>query len=224
MKTMKSNLKLSNCDAFVSATVRDLNMNNHKYKSHPQTSFYCIVFLSLLLLTGCISTSPVTVTHTEYIPPITDAGQECVRTIKNEHVSCKERIALETKVCQDKAYVLAQSQHSQALIDYTYRLAEENKQRVVQEQNRQIQGAKEQKSYDDCILRNKRRAAMDEQAKQLWYINGRKGPMPYRSVGENCYNIPKPSYYNNQNNYATYKPLVYHNYPNNYGTYIENHF
>lgn len=207
-------------DAFIGAVITDLNIKNHKYISHSQTCFYCIVFLCFLVLTGCASKAPINVTHTEYIPPITDAGQECVRTIENEHVLCKERIALETKVCQDKAYALAQSQYSQALIDYTFRLKEEKKNRAVQEHNRQMQEAKEQKRYDECILRNKKRAAMGEQAKQHWRMNGRKGPMPYISGDENCYNIPKPAYYNNQNNYGSYNPLVQNYSQNNYGTYI----
>jgi hypothetical protein len=90
------------------------------------------LFLTLMVVAGCSSTTPITRTYVDYIPPISREGQECLSMIAEAMEVCNGQADIEQQQCQANAQADAQGAFKDAQIDFELRKGELQKQAASQ--------------------------------------------------------------------------------------------
>lgn len=185
-------------------------MKTYVGDSNRSNSYKRILYISLALfvifmVAGCSSTTPITQTYTEYIPPIKAPQKECLKKISGELKRCQGQIELEQKECTGKALITAQEKLAHAQVDHQQHLAALEAQRVKESENQNLQFLNQQKEYADCQARNKLQEAIQRrnnaaggtgQPITMLYIDTCTNPQPngnYQAgVGGYAINPPEP--------------------------------
>lgn len=113
------------------------------------------VLLVSLMLAGCSSTTLVTRTYTEFIPPISEEGKTCLEKISVNLKTCQGRVEIEQQLCQKEAHITATQDLAQAEIKYQNDLAALKAQQLDERKKQELQLVNQQKEYADCLDRKK---------------------------------------------------------------------
>lgn len=89
-----------------------------------QLLFSLICGLIIISLSACSSKTPIIRTYSDYVQPISQAGQECLAAITSQLQSCNQIATLTQEQCQQIAKIEAQGAYQQALIDNQQKIGE----------------------------------------------------------------------------------------------------
>ncbi len=158
---------------------------------------YCRIALFLIMIVGCSSTTRITQTYSEYVPPIRPEDKACIEKISENKKNCKGRIELEKEECKGKALVNAQEKLADAQIDYQRHLADLKQQRVLEIKHQKLQILNQQNEYDACLARQKQQTTQPRNNTgggiSMIYID--TCPNPQRNIGgqvSNSWVPPEP--------------------------------
>ncbi len=142
------------------------------------TNKIIILFIIVIIFSGCVSTQPLVLKNTEYIPPIDDSGLVCLEKIKQELKRCQGERALRIKKCQDEAKVSAFKRYQQAMVDYEVEKKNMQTQKSEDDEARALEIVELQNQYDECMEQRRLKEAEIKRERQTWIAGGQQGMDP----------------------------------------------
>lgn len=110
-----------------------------------------INLFSLFLLASCSSTTPITRTYKEYIPPIHQEGLDCISKLNEETKKINLIAQQERKNCKTNAEITAQATYQQALLNHQNEMDNMRKRWEYDNHQRQLQDKEALLRYNECL-------------------------------------------------------------------------
>lgn len=138
-----------------------------------------ILFLfATVFLSGCPKPQPVIKTHYEYVPPLTEGGLACTRSVRQKFNDCLGMDRLQADVCRKQEERAAWKRYEQAQVRYENALGQAKIDREKKSIDKQDQHLSDLAAYEECEAENLNRKAEHDMKVKLWAEGDRKNMKP----------------------------------------------